>query len=516
MSAILHWIAQHLSFLQGRELSLVKPQLMLAFFGIAILLTDFLIEPAQKAWNALFALMGVLFSGIILYQLNQKIANEGDQFGYARSILIDHFSIFFCMLFLATTALIVLLSIRYLEIEEENHGEFYALMLFATIGMMFMAEGFDLVVQFIGLETMALSFYIMVGFLRRERRSNEAALKYLLLGAFSSGILAYGFSILYGLGASTGDPNYPSTNLIPITNAIIHRPSADALVMLALVTVAAGLFFKIAAVPFHQWAPDVYEGAPTVTTAYLSVASSVASFALLLRLFQTAFWPAREHWQGLFGVVAIASMTVGNLAAITQTNIKRMLAYSSISHAGYILLGLVAAGTGAEGNQNGLKGIAIYLFAYAFMNLGAFAVVIILRRKGLIGDELDDLNGLIHRSPMAAVLLLIFMLSLAGIPPTAGFLGKYYIFLALLQTNHYYLAIFAALYVVPALYYYFRIIVHAFLKESTDPVKLVLNPWQTLALTVSGFVVLAAGIYPEPFIKLANYSLFLPFGPLGR
>ncbi len=508
MSAILNWLGHLFGFMQTHDLVMIKPQLMLAMFGLAILLTDFLVEPGQKWFNGVLALMGVFFSAVTFGRMHRDLHSPEDAIGFANTILIDHFSMFFCVLFLTVTALIILLSIRYLEVEQENHGEFYALMLFATIGMMFMVEGLDIIVQFLGLETMAISFYIMVGFLRRERRSNEAALKYLLLGAFSSGILVYGFSILYGLSGST--------NLVDITSALIHRPPTDALVMLALVTVAAGLFFKVAAVPFHQWAPDVYEGAPTVTTAYLSVASSAASFALLMRLFQTVFWPMRDHWQGLLGVVAVACMTVGNLAAITQTNIKRMLAYSSISHVGYILLGLVAAGTGPEGNQTGLVGVAFYIFAYAFMNLGAFAVVIILRRKGMIGDELEDLNGLIHRSPMAAVLMLIFMLSLAGIPPTAGFLGKYYIFLALLQTGHYYLAIFAALYVIPALYYYFRVVVHAMLKESTDPVKPVLNPWQTLALTVSGFVVLAAGIYPEPFIRLANYSLFLPFGPLGH
>ncbi len=512
MTALFHWLLNALAhvfwFVQPHDVKMIKPQLMLAMFGLAILITDFWVEEGDKWFNGLLALMGVFFSGVTLFRMHLDLGSADDAVGFQNTLLIDHFAMFFSILFLAVTALIILLSMKYLEVEEENHGEFYALMLFATIGMMFMVEGLDIIVQFLGLETMAISFYIMVGFLRRERRSNEAALKYLLLGAFSSGILAYGLSILYGLSGST--------NLVDITNALIHRPPTDVLVLLALITVAAGLFFKVAAVPFHQWAPDVYEGAPTVTTAYLSVASSAASFALLLRLFQTAFWPVREHWTGLLGVVAVACMTVGNLAAITQTNIKRMLAYSSISHVGYILLGLVAAGTGPEGNQNGLIGIAFYIFAYAFMNLGAFAVVIILRRKGLIGDELDDLNGLIRRSPMAAVLMLIFMLSLAGIPPTAGFLGKYYIFLALLQTGHYSLAIFAALYVIPALYYYFRVVVHAFLKESADPVKLVLNPWQTAALTVCGFMVLAAGIYPEPFIRLANYSLFLPFGPLGH
>lgn len=503
MAAFQHFVG----FLNG-DGGLIKPQLLLLLFALGILLTDFLLEPGQKFFNAVMAMMGVLFSAWSLWQLKVRIAGDGDQFGFSNSMLVDSFSIFFCLIFLAATALVILLSIRYLEIEKENHGEFYALILLATIGMMFMVEGIDLIVLFIGLETMALSFYILTGFLRRERRSNEAALKYLLLGAFSSGILAYGFSILYGLAGST--------NLMAITNSLAKRESTDPLVLLALVTVATGLFFKVAAVPFHQWAPDVYEGAPTVTTAYLSVASKTASFALLLRIFQTVFWPVRDHWQALFGVIAVLCMTVGNFAAITQTNIKRMLAYSSISHAGYILLGLVAAATGPEGNQTGLQAVSFYLFGYAFMNMGAFAVVIILRRKGLIGDELKDLDGLIRRSPAAAVLLLIFMLSLAGIPPTIGFLGKYYIFLSLIQTGHYYLAIFAALYVVPALYYYFRVIVHAFLKESSDTVKVDVSAWQTIALTVCGFVVLGAGIYPEPFIRLATYSLFLPFGPLGQ
>jgi NADH-quinone oxidoreductase subunit N len=254
----------------------------------------------------------------------------------------------------------------------------------------------------------------------------------------------------------------------------------------------------------------VYEGAPTSITAYLSVASKTASFALLLRLFLTSFWPSNANWTYVVAGVAVASLTLGNLAAITQSNIKRLLAYSSISHVGYVLLGIVA------GNETGMRGISFYLFAYAFMNIGAFAIVILLRRKGLIGDELDDLNGLYYRSPGAAVLLLIFMLSLAGIPPTAGFVGKYYIFLALIQTGHTWLAVFAVLYIVPALYYYFRIVVHAWLREPTDKVSIAISPMQTVALTATVLVTLVAGIYPEPFIRLAQYSVFLPFGPLGR
>jgi NADH-quinone oxidoreductase subunit N len=349
------------------------------------------------------------------------------------------------------------------------------------------------VVLFIALETMAAAFYILTGFLRSDRRSNEAALKYLLLGAFSSGVLVYGFSIMYGLAGST--------NLADITQTFAARTPSDAMVLLSLVAVSAGLFFKIAAVPFHMWAPDVYEGAPTSVTAYVSVASKAASFALLLRLFLGAFEPVRVNWEMLFAVVAVATMTIGNFAAITQTNIKRLLAYSSIAHVGYILLGLIA------GNETGLKGMAFYLFAYAFMNTGAFAIVILMRRKGLIGDELEDLNGLYHRNPTAALMMLIFLVSLAGIPPTAGFIGKYFIFLSLIQTKHYILAVLAVLYILPAVYYYFRIVVHMWMTESRDAVRPTVTPGQAVALFASFLVTLGAGILPDRVVQFSSYIL---------
>lgn len=498
-----------MSFL-NQDLLYIRPQLLLALFGIGILLTDFVIQPSEKYLNAGMAMLGVLFSASSVWQLHHDAGGDAAKVAFSQSIVLDDFSVFFCIIFLAAAAMAILLSVRYFEIEHEQHGEYYALILFATTGMMFMVEGADLIVQFIALETMAISFYVLAGFLRHNRRSNEAALKYLLLGAFSSGILAYGFSILYGLTGSTS-LGVIMSKLQELADS--HAPGFAPLLMLALVTTAAGLLFKVAAVPFHQWAPDVYEGAPTPVTAFLSVASKAASFGLLVRLFATVFWPAREEWVWLMGAVAVASMTVGNLAALTQNNVKRLLAYSSISHAGYLLLGLVAFATGS-GNETGLRAIAFYLFAYAFMNMGAFAVVIILRRKGLIGDTLDDLNGLITRSPVSAVLLLIFMLSLAGIPPTAGFIGKYYIFLALIQTGHYYLAIFAAIYVVPALYYYFRLIVHAFLQDSTDVVPTVVTLGQKIAIATAGIVVLVVGLFPEPIIKLAANSIasFISFG----
>jgi len=512
-----HFYQAFRDFMQVQGGACLLPEMMLCLFAMGILLTDHLLEARDKFFNALMAMLGVVFSGICLWQL--RVAAEQQPMAFSGSILIDPFFLFFGFLFLAATALVILLSVRYLDIEDENHGEYYALMLFATVGMMFMVSGYDLIVQFLGLETMAISFYVLAGFLRRDRRSNEGAVKYLLLGAFSSGILAYGFSILYGIAAvaKNEDPiaaafGVPATNLVIVQRAVEMRGHADLLVILALTTVIAGLFFKIAAVPFHQWAPDVYEGAPTPITAYISVASKTASFALLLRLLLTVFWPVRVNWVMLMAGAALASLTLGNFAAITQNNVKRLLAYSSISHVGYILLGIVAVATSDQGVVTGLEGVAIYLFVYAFMNIGAFAIVILLRRQGLIGDELDDLNGLYRRSPGAALLLLIFMLSLAGIPPLAGFIGKYYILLALVQTQHYYLAIFGALYIVPGLYYYFRIVVHAWLREPGDAPSLVITWGQKFALGVMCAVTLAAGIYPEPFVRFATYSLFLPSG----
>ncbi|HVN08255.1 MAG TPA: NADH-quinone oxidoreductase subunit N [Patescibacteria group bacterium] len=476
-------------FRQQRDFALILPQVQLTIFALGILLTDFLLDKKSRWWNAVLALVGVGFSARALWNLT----NLEDAAAYHGAIIVDPFAVFFEFLFLASAALVILLSVRYMEIEQEHHGEFYALLLFATIGMMFLASGSDLITLFLGLETMALSFYILSGFLRSRKASNEGAVKYLLLGAFSSGILAYGFSLLYGISGST--------NLARISQAIEARSLTDPLVLVSLVTVSAGLFFKIAAVPFHMWAPDVYEGAPTSITASISVASKAASFALLLRLFCTAFWPVRADWEMVVAGVAIASMTVGNFGAITQNNLKRLLAYSSIAHVGYMLLGLVA------GTPDGFKGIAIYLLVYVFMNTGAFAIVILLRREGVIGEDIEDLNGLISRRPVAAVLLLLFMLSLAGIPPTAGFVGKYFIFLSLIQTHHYLLAIFGALYIAPALYYYFRVVVHAWMKEPADVSRPVISLGQGVALGACTLIILWAGLLPERFIDIAGTTL---------
>ena len=497
-----------LNYIHGDGLT-VLPEMELLLFALGILIFDFLLDKKEKYLNAALALLGVAGSALGLYMQAKRFSAMHEAqpdtpalFGFRSTVIVDGFSLLFAAIFLAATGLVILLAVRFLDIEREQEGEFYALLLLACIGMMFMASGSDLIVLFLGLETMALSLYVLSGYLRREKRSNEAALKYLLLGGFSTGILAYGFSLLYGLTRST--------NIWEIGNTLDRRAqfvagkgATDWLVVLAFVTIAAGLFFKVAAVPFHQWAPDVYEGAPTPIAAYVSVGSKTASFALLMRLFIWVFGGSQPLWQYLIAGVAIASLTWGNLAALTQSNIKRLLAYSSISHVGYILLGLVAA------NETAVTGMLYYLIAYAFMTIGAFAVVVVLRQRGLIGDELADLDGLYQRSPAAAVLLLIFMLSLAGIPPTAGFMGKYFIFLSLIETHHPVLAVFGALYIVPALYYYFRVVVHAWMNKPGEAPAPQMSSAQAIALGVTLFVTLAAGLYPEPFTRLAHYA----FGP---
>src|SRR4029077_9737860 len=282
--------------------------------------------------------------------------------------------------------------------------------------------------------------------------------------------------------------------------AIASRDPWDPMVVLAVVTTAGGLLFKISAVPFHMWAPDAYEGVPTTITAYLSVASKAASFAFLLRIFLGPLASARASWEPLLAAVAILTMTVGNLAAISQSNIKRLLAYSSISHAGYMLLGLIA------GNETGIQGISVYVLVYAFMNLGAFLVVIAMRRKNIIGEDLDDMAGLMYKSPGYAILMLVFLLSLAGIPPTAGFLGKYYIFLSLVETHHYVLAVIATLYVAVAIYYYFRVVKIMFVGEVTEQAPLATSLGLRVALGITGGLTLAIGIYPEPVLHLAQNS----------
>ncbi len=486
--------------LSPTEYRLMLPMVELTIFALGILLID-LIVPREWKWiNAAGAFMGVLFAGVCVVQIQWALPRGG--IGFLNSLLVDRFAIYFWYLFLAGAAIAILMSVRYLDIENEHHGEYYALMLLSVVGMMCMAAGIDIVLIFIGLELMAISTYVLVGFLRRDRRSNEAALKYLLLGAFSSGIFAYGLSLLYGL---TG-----TTNLLLIQRAVSRLDPHNPVLVIALLTTMVGLLFKIAAIPFHQWAPDAYEGAPTSITGFMSVAVKAAAWAMLLRILLFGLFPLRTIYTPMIVFVAIATMTGANLAALTQNNTKRLLAYSSIAHVGYMLLAFVAMGTsqpGTPGFLDGLKGILIYLMVYTFMNLGAFAVITSLRQRDVIGDELDDLAGLYSRAPAEAVLMLLFLLSLAGIPPAAGFLGKYYIFLSLIESGHYVLASLAVLYAVFGLYYYMRIANQMFMREALDKTPLPISVGMRLALGVAAFATVYIGIFPEQFIRIVNWSM---------
>ncbi len=498
-------------YFSSSDYLLSLPMLLLTLFGLGILMIDLVLPKQWKQVNAIIALIGIAFSTVAVgrlhyaYSLAERHGFGVKDTGFMGSLLVDRFALYFFYLFLVGAAIAILMSMHYLEIEKENHGEFYALLLFSVVGMMCMAAGYDIVLIFIGLELMAISTYVLVGFLRRDKRSNEAALKYLLLGAFSSGIFAYGLSLFYGL---TG-----STNLKVIAQRLQEdlaaRPN-DPVAIFALLATATGLLFKIAAVPFHQWAPDAYEGAPTSVTGFMSVAVKSAAWAMLLRIFLFGLYPLRTMYVPLLIFVSIATMTGGNLAAITQNNLKRLLAYSSIAHVGYMLLGLIASD--GQNNSTGILAILIYLLAYTFMNLGAFAVITSLRRRNIIGDEIDDIAGLYFKAPTEAILMLIFLLSLAGIPPLAGFWGKYFIFLSLIQTGHYTLASIGVLYSVVGLYYYMRIANAMLIRPAIDTEPVHTSPAMRLALTITAAGTVWIGLFPNFFINAANWSLGLVEG----
>ncbi len=484
----------------GQNMGALGPELQLLLWAlIGCMILEVLLPDQSKRLTGYAALGGIAFASFHLYKI---YVNGFLGVFFNETTVIDPFSIFFKALFLAAALLTVLLSLRFMEIENEQSGEYYALILLATIGMMVMVSAIDLLTIYIGLELMAMSFYILVGYLRRNRLSNEASLKIFLLGAFASGILLYGFSLLYGL---TG-----STQLSVLARQLAAAPAQNReMIFLAVVLVIVGLGFKIAAVPFHMWAPDAYQGAPTPITAFLSVGSKAAAFTVMLRLFLGSFVSVKG-WFLVLGVVALMTFVVGNLAALLQTNVKRLLAYSSISHAAYILLGLLA---GRE--FGGIAASSGYLLIYTFMNFGAFAVLILMRRKGIPGDQIADFNGLIFRHPVIASLMLIFLLSLAGIPPTAGFIAKYMVFAAIIKAYMAQpsamlltLAIAGAVAAVVALYYYFLIVKAMFTGESQaeDLPALSFSPGVTAAIVITAGMTMWVGIFPDTIMRMAAYA----------
>lgn len=466
------------------DLGPVMPEIIMTVLTLLILLADLVIKRKETV-----ALLSVFCIAAVVYSLKGSLGTT-----FNGMFISDGYSIFFKLIFLLNVIMTILISVRYIVIEKINFGEYYALILFSTLGMMIMASAGDLIVLYLGLELMALSTYILAGFIRYDVRSNEAAVKYFLLGAFASAFLLYGTSLIYGL---TG-----STDLRAIAGYIAEKGLAgNQALLLSMIFFAVAFSFKIAAVPFHMWAPDAYEGAPTSITAYMSVGPKAAGFAVLGRVFLTAFGSLRVEWSVILIPIAILTMGVGNIVAISQTNIKRMLAYSSIAHAGYILLGIIA------GTQDGLASVMVYLLIYAFMNIGAFGVIIMLRSENFKGDSLEDYEGLAKTHPVAAALMLVFMFSLTGIPPTAGFIGKFSLFVSAINAGYTGVVIIAVIFSAISAYFYLRVVMLMYMKEPKETVVLSTSPALSLALAVALICVLAIGVAPATLLNFAKFAV---------
>jgi NADH-quinone oxidoreductase subunit N len=462
----------------------IIPELTMTAFALIVLLADLLLKKKE-----VLALICIASVAVVAYTLT---GSSGVTFG--GMFISDGYSTFFKLIFFVNVILSVLISIKYIVVEKVNFGEYYSLILFSTVGMMIMASAGDLIVLYLGLELMALSTYVLAGFIKHNIKSNEAALKYFLLGAFSSAFLLYGTSIIYGL---TGTTDIKAIALFISEKGLMGNPSL--ILSVIFFTVAFG--FKIAAVPFHMWAPDAYEGAPTSITAFMSVGPKAAGFAVLGRVFMVAFASVSVNWAAILVPISILTMGVGNIVALSQTNIKRMLAYSSIAHAGYALLGIIAA------NNEGLASMMNYLMIYAFMNIGAFAVIIMLRSEGFRGEDITDYEGLAKTHPLASALMLIFMFSLTGIPPTAGFIGKLYLFMSAINAGYTWLVVVAVIFSAISAYFYLRIVMYMYMKEPKVAVTLTTSPSTGFALAVTTAAVLLIGVLPSFLIDFARASI---------
>ncbi len=473
------------------DLYLIAPEIIIAAFGFLVLLVDvFAPKGEKKGYLGVLSLIGV----VIAFFYTLPLVGS-DKTGFEGMFTSDGFAIFFKITILIIAFLTVLISMGYASREGIGFGEYYALILFATLGMMLMAAGTHLIVIFLGLETMSISIYILAGMLREDRRSVESAFKYFLLGAFATGFLLYGIAFLYG---ATG-----SLYLKDIASYIASKKLLDnPMLLMSLAFLTIGFGFKIASVPFHMWTPDVYEGAPTSITAFMATGVKAAGFSALIRVFFTALPEFRPDWTSIMWLIAVLTMTVGNIIAISQNNIKRMLAYSSIAHAGYILVAFVA------GNKAGTSGILFYLMAYAFMNLGAFTCVILLGKKGEENLLITDYAGVGFKYPLLAASMTIFLLSMAGIPPLGGFMAKLYIFSAAVEAKFYWLAILGVLNSAISVYYYLRVTVLMYFRESEREITgLQFSPAPVIALILALIGTFYMGLFPANVLSFAQKSI---------
>ncbi|OQW34576.1 MAG: NADH-quinone oxidoreductase subunit L [Nitrospira sp. HN-bin3] len=474
------------------DLFLVLPELLVITAACVVFVLDPVLRQSDKdslVWVSLGTL--ALCMGLTVSQMGTQASI------FSGLVVIDTYGAFWKLLLYFVTGLTILLSYSYLKEERLYVGEYYGFLLLSLCGMMVMVSAADLLTIYLGTELMSLCLYVMAGLKRKEPRSLEASAKYFVLGAFSSGILLYGISLLYG---ATG-----STRLPAIASAVTTQGFTDPLLLFSTILLAVGFGFKLAVVPFHMWTPDVYQGAPTSVTAFMAVGSKAASFGAFLRVFVEGLGGVKTDWSAIFLLLCLATLVVGNIVALVQTSIKRMLAYSSIAHAGYALIGVVAAGR-AE-HSSGIASVLLYIALYTFMTFGAFAIVAMLRKGTIEGEEIEDFTGLAKRHPLPALLMLVFMVSLAGIPPTAGFIGKLYVFRSAVEAGMTWLAVIALLFAAISAYYYLRIVMVMYMRdpiEGTDPVpRLVMSPTLSIVLACAIAGVVIFGIYPNPLVDLA-------------
>lgn len=458
-------------------------EIILIATGFVVLLLDLFV--GNKKALGYLTLAGVIASAFFV---RVPQAPQPLFFGY---FLVDAYSVFFKLAALGILAITILMALAYKGISAKQEGEMYALIAFLGLGLILMGSASNLLMIFLSIEFVSLTSYILAGFQKQNPSSNEAALKYLLFGSVASGVMLYGMSLIFGL---TG-----TMDLLGIRDAVFASGLGH-LLSLALVLMLVGFAFKISAAPFHMWAPDVYTGAPTPVTAFLTVGPKALGFAILLRVLMTSFAPFIYYWSVILAALSALTMTVGNVIAVSQTNIKRLLAYSSIAQAGYILMGVVAA------SQIGLSGVLIYLVAYALTNLGAF-IVVILAANQFGTEDIESYAGLAKRAPFLALALTVFFISLAGIPPLAGYIGKFYVFAGVIQGHFYGLAVIAALNSAVAAFYYFKVVKQMYFAEPKDSVPMAkpLPLMTALVITFAGVLIL--GVFPVPLIELARVSL---------
>ena len=478
--------------LQNVNLAAIMPSLVLVCFGMGLLLINVFLPRGTTRPSVWISLIGLAATAAVAVQ-----GWGNPQYGFSDAVALDNFATFFNITFLVGAALTILMSDDYLRREGYPVNEYYPLILFATAGAMWMASGTDMMTIFLGLEVMSISLYVLAGFFRGQLASNEAGLKYFLLGSFSTGFLLYGIALIYGV---TG-----STRLAEIGVYLNSHSSllSNPMTLAGLALLSIGLLFKLGAAPFHMWAPDVYQGAPTPITAFMSAGPKAAAFAAFLRILEYSFFSLKPEWTTMLWVLAVLTMTIGNVIAISQTNIKRMLAYSSISHAGYVMVGMVAA------NEIGYSGVLFYMLAYTFMNIGAFAVLVLAGKKGEENLTLDGFAGFGYKRPFLGVAMSIFLFSLMGLPPTAGFAGKFYIFAGAIKADYIWLAVIGVLNSAVSLYYYLRVMVYMYFRDPTEDYAWVSMPVGVLATIILAIIgSLYLGILPNDVMAMAKTAIF--------